>query len=493
MKFNKIVLGSLLVLGLGACNNENGTRTEDVKDIVNPAHAQFSLILGNSNGAKSSTTVRDTADDVGTSAEQNVTNITIWFVNQADGSLAHQEVIQRNQLTPGTATPDADLQLAYTTPVFQVPAGSYDVYAGINMGNYNPFTLGQNFDTLALYNGKANDIATDGRFMMSNYRDSRVAVSLDSSVHTANNPLRMSIDVERVVAKVEYNPQRPNRSFQFALRNSSGQVVDSVPTTLVAMEVANTNTQCYIFGRRNGNYVVDPNFGQAAVDPALSPNNTQEPTLSLGSQGAPAYPVSYCLENTDEAQIDGSNTKADHFTGVFFQAFHRPNPDCFLRGNGVVVDSTREADGTFYAYNNYLFANRTEFLKYYGQNNPDLDSAAVMGLLDDIASAGDDHSRFGYINTLSSSYFVSVYHEGHSYYLPIIGHSPLNNPSDGVMDPMEYAVVRNYWYKVAVTNISGFGDVTPTIPSEPVEDADANIQVEISIQPWHVVINDFEL
>ena len=132
MKFNKIVLGSLLVLGLGACNNENGTRTEDVKDIVNPAHAQFSLILGNSNGAKSSTTVRDTADDVGTSAEQNVTNITIWFVNQADGSLARQEVIDRNQLTPGTATPDADLQLAYTTPVFQVPANDRFLRITIN-------------------------------------------------------------------------------------------------------------------------------------------------------------------------------------------------------------------------------------------------------------------------------------------------------------------------------------------------------------------------
>ena len=98
-------------------------------------------------------------------------------------------------------------------------------------------------------------------------------------------------------------------------------------------------------------------------------------------------------------------------------------------------------------------------------------------------------------NTLMETYGIAVYYKGMSYYMATIGHSSSSTHNDGQLTDMEYGVVRNHWYKVGVTSISGFGDVTPDLPDddEQVEEQDANFQMEILIQPWTVILNDFAL
>ncbi len=67
------------------------------------------------------------------------------------------------------------------------------------------------------------------------------------------------------------------------------------------------------------------------------------------------------------------------------------------------------------------------------------------------------------------------------------------------MGPMEFGVVRNNVYKLAVTKISRLGhprisdnDPDPVDPDDPDEDGDAYFTVAVEVLPWTVRVNDFE-
>ena len=150
MKFNKILLGSLLVLGLGACNNEKGTDKGGDDTIKNAAYAQLSLSFADDLVSKA-TTVKDSITDAGSEAEQTITNVNIIFVDN-DNKIVHNELIEKSRLTP-----DA-ISTAYNTPTFAVPEGTYTVYVGVNMG-----TLANNFQkdgTLHEYDANDKNINT---------------------------------------------------------------------------------------------------------------------------------------------------------------------------------------------------------------------------------------------------------------------------------------------------------------------------------------------
>lgn len=74
-----------------------------------------------------------------------------------------------------------------------------------------------------------------------------------------------------------------------------------------------------------------------------------------------------------------------------------------------------------------------------------------------------------------------------------------NNSKPAVMGPMEFGVVRNNVYKLAVTNISRLGhprisenDPDPENPDNPDEDGDVYLSVSVEVLPWVVRINDIE-
>ena len=66
------------------------------------------------------------------------------------------------------------------------------------------------------------------------------------------------------------------------------------------------------------------------------------------------------------------------------------------------------------------------------------------------------------------------------------------------MGPMEFAVVRNNVYKLAVTNISKFGhpengiDPDPVDPTDPDEVAEYYFTVAVKVLPWTVRVNNIE-
>lgn len=74
-----------------------------------------------------------------------------------------------------------------------------------------------------------------------------------------------------------------------------------------------------------------------------------------------------------------------------------------------------------------------------------------------------------------------------------------DNGNNGVMGPMEFAVVRNNVYKLAVTKINKLGhprvtenDPDPEDPENPDEKGDVYLSVSVKVLPWVVRINNIE-
>lgn len=74
-----------------------------------------------------------------------------------------------------------------------------------------------------------------------------------------------------------------------------------------------------------------------------------------------------------------------------------------------------------------------------------------------------------------------------------------DNEKPGIMGPMEFAVVRNNVYKLAVTNIKQLGhpripenDPDPKDPEDPDESSDIYITLSVEVLPWTVRVNNIE-
>ena len=74
-----------------------------------------------------------------------------------------------------------------------------------------------------------------------------------------------------------------------------------------------------------------------------------------------------------------------------------------------------------------------------------------------------------------------------------------DNGNNGVMGDMEFGVVRNNVYKLAVTNINRLGhprlsdnDPDPENPDNPDESGDVYISLSVEVMPWTVRENNIE-
>ncbi len=74
-----------------------------------------------------------------------------------------------------------------------------------------------------------------------------------------------------------------------------------------------------------------------------------------------------------------------------------------------------------------------------------------------------------------------------------------NNGNNGVMGAMEFGVVRNNVYKLAVTKIDRLGhpritenDPDPLDPDDPDEKGDVYLTLSVEVLPWTVRVNNIE-
>lgn len=176
--------------------------------------------------------------------------------------------------------------------------------------------------------------------------------------------------------------------------------------------------------------------------------------------------MAYCFENSTDIdhQTHGLST------GISFVARMYKDKNCT---NSIT---------SLYQYNGYNFESLKAIGEAFGANTPkkiqdliDKETASTPITKEELEAAG--------IKQYSSNICY--------YYTTEIKH--FDNGNNNTLGNMEFAIMRNNIYSLAITNISKIGDpiVDPT-PETPNETKEAALKVSVKIIPWIVRYNEIE-
>lgn len=193
--------------------------------------------------------------------------------------------------------------------------------------------------------------------------------------------------------------------------------------------------------------------------------------------------MAYCFENSTDIdhQMHGIST------GISFVARIYANQDCTTQIT------------TLYRYNNHLFESLEDIQKSYGAN---FMSSKFNELVEKEKTPNEtitkadleDLANFDAEGNAKDGETIYLYQEGICYYYTTeIKH--FDNGDNASLGNMEFAIMRNNIYSLAVTDINRIGDPfvdpTPNLPNENPE-VKAALDVEVKIVPWIVRYNDIE-
>lgn len=397
----------------------------------------------------------------------------------------------------------------------QIKTGvEYSIYVICNDSeDINPLNPENIKKTVEGTDGRELNISADNHFLMTNAKQAlKKTITVDefNSCMTPATPLNLgTVEVERTVARFDYANKETDNLYEIA--------GNSVQIYLSEAAVINVSKASYYFRRvaadkagtpfvvggteTPGNYVVDTDWTNKtalkgtwnkddAADLFLYPleDKTSWKWIDITSlndadqidgaiNGNQYNFLSYVSENTlpgTEAQINGLST------GVVFRGYLHDG-------------STGRINGSDYLY---VYAN-----KYYG-NWAAVQTAATPGTDAALTSAYEavkadptnlaDCAEAGftvYTPDKDGNYPVYYYYWNR--------HNDNNKPFE--MGTMEFAVVRNNVYKLAVTKISNFGhpenpegDPDPVEPENYDEQVRHYFQVSVKVLPWTVRVNDIE-
>lgn len=212
------------------------------------------------------------------------------------------------------------------------------------------------------------------------------------------------------------------------------------------------------------------NGGAAATYYRALPTTDENPGTVTGGTGSSNPKVgarmAYCFENSTDIdhQTHGLST------GISFVARMYKDESC------------TQPITTLYQYNGYNFESLKAIGEAFGANTP----KAILDLIDkETASTPITKEELEAANIKQYSSNICYY------YTTEIKH--FDNGNNNTLGNMEFAIMRNNIYSLAITNISKIGDpiVDPT-PETPNETKEAALKVSVKIIPWIVRYNDIE-
>lgn len=486
MTLKNIMLLGAMAAAMTSCGSDD-TVNNGTNPILKP-EAYMSLAIAMPASASRT-------ENAGTVGEQKISdlNVLIW---DGDGSAApFVRYFQASDLIPGAPNDptSGNLTTFYTTKSIPVSKGQKKVIvvvnSGMNLGDlkheikpnsqYAVTGSVSDFNKEFSINGPAEvkKISENNKFLMLNacnimtqtesgtpatdkvtnngdfYVDGSVFVDVQGNQAT---PTTVVIPVERVVAKIQETTPDLNHK---PVEGTNGDYVN-----FKSMCVINANKQFYPIKKNRANagtpYVVDPNFDKQDVNNFFSKEFKSEGEViktDFNFTGTPeekaASLVMYTTENT---MIEGQQMNA-YTTGVYYKAVY-------------------EKEGVTAGTNLFKFAGKiltfTEL-----QNEKDVQ----LGNLDE----GGSIEQFRNIGVLK-------YEQGVCYYPYWIRH--INNNNQTVSGPMEFAVVRNNWYTLKINKVKGIGHNVPETPDPEIPDEiDGMLEVVVSVMPWTVRENEFDL
>ena len=389
-----------------------------------------------------------------------------------------------------------------------IAAGKYDVYIYANCTSPETFAIDQTSDA------DVSAMTQDNKFWMTNaYAAAQVDITAEAlkACTTPQNPYNLGAHtVERSMARFDYK------------QSGAFNMGAGITLTLTDAALINQSKAHYMFRRVTAgseptatnavvggaevptNWVVDTDWSNKVAgnfDAQLSdPSNwhwTSLASLTTNDNYDGDYKIwCYAKENT----IPGTTAQKHNVsTGVVFKGE--------LAAGETASDAVKTAMAAgerIYVFNNVLYGAWTD-VKAAAEagTDPTLQAAynqAATGVAADAEPTGAAAAAAGFTgySPKNGKYYVYYYYWNR--------HNDNLDPYN--MGVMEFAVVRNNVYKLAVDKISRFGHPTPPDPSNPdpdpepdpdpvdPDDPDESVNyyfnVTVKVLPWTVRINNIE-
>ncbi len=413
------------------CSNEN---------LEQPAHAdseKATYVQVNVSYPQTALT-RAVNDPTATASEVELNTVDVFIFDATSNALLKRQQLTSadfSSIAPGTGNNDlysATTRVATTT-------GNKKIYVGLNLPPSFPEVTSVGDLKASWGTALSQLVSVNGIAMFSVAEVSKTLVETTDPTYTANNVF--TVPVERMVAKVAVEDGNFPRTV------TSGTVSD------LHFAIHTSNKAMFPLKNVVGGIVKDPNWllGSYAAT-AFEDFTDYIPINAAGTSGtggatAKQLIAKYAPENTSEAHLQKETTYAS-IRAVFV-------PNQFLDDNGESKGSNVGG-----AAKTFWIVTRTD---------------GTRGFFDNHAEATT------YVTTNGGS-ISAPYTDGYCYYQAYL------NPKNG------YNTIRNDFYHVVITKISGPGkpDPDPKDPELPVE-TPTDITVNVEIIAWTYVADNYEL
>lgn len=506
--------------------------------------AYFTITVTQAEGTR--TTTGSQGSETPQTSEQTINNLTLVFVDENTSGNERGKVLAisdmatpANAVTNGTTSFKQTFKVAGTNVEALSGKSNVGLYVVCNLKGLN-YSLG-NVDvqkTLS-YTEDNNEYWSNGNgCLMSNSEAVKVDGPLpnDWTNYTESEPypLGKTIKVQRAMARFDVCTAQPATNTVNGIKVVMEAVsMVNISSNFFLFKEVGTSTNWVLLAKEEAdNFVNDPkasekesltkkgdspssdkDFTDLFLNPAglTKPNSmtwssftqledealkrngfTQEndPNKETEPEGNPVksrdyYFWRYTTPSTitnEEKQLNGNTT------GIVFKAELKKVSD------ETVIPGWEEND--MIALENVIYGDLAA-VKKIAADPKDAAQQRVAYLYNNISPASNDTPSNAELTAAGFSVYPVEGNKYYAYYYYWNRHNAVYNaPNDGDMGIMEFGVVRNNIYKLAVTKISGLGlpgDQTPD-PDDPDEpkDKDGWFSVSVQVIPWEVRVNDIE-
>lgn len=421
--------------------------------------------------------------------EYSISHLEFFFFDAETGTFAAKAVAE--DLIEVVDAPDNSYDITYLVESVKVQVGLYNIFVVANYPIDDALShqdeLLNMIDSVTYRHGIEASIPLSGPIMTSR----ATALLATDLVPWADKRYSMSVEVERVMAKLQIGVSGNS----FELKHLGEKYAD---INITNYKIVNLNRQFYLFMHRDsiadaeswtdvpdfrlpdnfdnyndedGYYVVDPLFYRktASVADATRFRDYYESWFGdFSTEGFASMPTAgnyghaYLLENTAyrESQKNG------YSPGIVFKAAVSPTLVYMYDSNTDRVIAEKRPEywpASIYLYN-YRFYGSIQAVNMAG------------GLeLDELTAYTDSELKTCGIK--QCHFNMGVYE---TYYTYWIRHRGSAGTSQAYMRSMEYGIVRNNFYKITITGVSGIGDsrIVPDIMRDNYPNSYADVVVE---------------
>ena len=500
MKFNHFLTAAAAMLVLLSCNKEPLTQEGNSGNL----YMQFSVKMLSTRSSTDENSGNSNSNanpdiEVGLDKENKISTVDIALVKD------DQYYVAEN-VTPSAAS--ADTYVASFNSVKLTAGATYKVYIYANCSAPADFNINE------VSNATVAEMTADNNFWMTNaYSANEVTLPSDLAPYTQpNTPLSLGAHtVERSMARFDYK------------QADAFDMGAGLTLTLTEAALINQSKAHYMFRRVTAgsdatatgavvggveiptNWVVDTDWSNkvaanfnAQLEAPSTWTWTSLASLTTDDNYTGDYKIwCYAKENT----IPGIDAQKHNVsTGVVFKAELAPGETA-----SDAVKTAMAAGDRIYVFNNKLYGAWSD-VKAAAEAGTDAtlqaayNQAAATIAADATEPKGADAAAAGFTgySPKDGKYY--------NYYYYWNRHN--DNLDNKLMGIMEFAVVRNNVYKLAVDKISRFGHPTPPDPSNPdpdpepdpdpvdPDDPDESVNyyfnVTVKVLPWTVRINNIE-